>query len=139
LVSSLMVISSPLLVGAGGVKARMTRMGVARISVGLSGVSPSLGAKIFGAPPDQVTTTARMLARFFSIRQVVLGTWVLSMRDANNGNRRRCVQLNLAIDIADLAAILPLFARREMRRTAAMAALLAASATLGWLQILDDL
>ena len=40
---------------------------------------------------------------------------------------------------ADLAAILPMFARAGMRRTAGMAALLAASATLGWLQILDEI
>jgi hypothetical protein len=139
LLSSLAVIKSPLLIGASNVESKMTRMGVARISVGLSTVNPNVGAKIFGAPADQVTTTTRLLARFFAIRNIVLGSWVLTMRDANERDRRRCAQLNLAVDAADLAAIIPVFARKDMRRTATMAALLAASATLGWLQILDEI
>ena len=117
----------------------MTRMGVARISVGLSGANPSLGAKIFGAPTDQVTPVARLLARFFTIRNVALGTWVLTMRDADGRDRRRCVQINLAVDTADLVAIVPVLARQGMRRTAVMSALLAGSAILGWLQILDEI
>jgi len=115
----------------------MTRMGIARITVGLSGAEPGLGAKIFGAPADEMTTTARLLSRFFAIRQVALGSWILAMRDASGRDRRRCVQVNLAVDAVDLIAVTPLFARKGLRRTAAMAAFLAGSATLAWLQILE--
>lgn len=133
------MLSSPLLLGTRDLPGRMTRMGAARVVVGLAGVQPNLGAKIFGAPPEDVNHTTRYVARLFAIRNIVLGSWVLSMRRATGADLRRCVTLNLAVDAADLIAIAPVFARRGLRRTAAMSALLAVSATLGWLQILESL
>jgi hypothetical protein len=133
------VLPSLLLVGTRDVPGRMTRMGVARIVVGLSVAQPDLGARIFGAPPEDVNATARLLARLFAIRNITLGAWALTMRNAKGSDLRRCVTLNLAVDSADLVAIAPAIARRGLRRAAAMSALLAANATLGWLQILNEL
>lgn len=131
--------SSPLLLGARDLRSRVTRMGGARIAVGLTGVRPDVGARIFGAPLEEITPITRLLARFFAVRNIVLGSWVLTMRAAKGGDLRRCVQLNLAVDVADLAAITPLLARARLRRTAVMAAVLATSAILGWRQILEEL
>lgn len=133
------MVGSPLLIGASDLPDRLTRMGSARILVGLSTVKPDVGAKVFGAPPEEVTASARLLGRLFAIRNITLGAWVLSMRRASGDDLRRCVMLNLAVDAADLLAIAPVFARRGLRRTAAISAVLATSATLGWLQILGEL
>jgi len=129
---------SPLLIGTSDARSRMTRMGIARIVVGLNGVVPSVGSHVFGAPPEQMTHAARLLARIFGIRNIVLGSWALMMRDASTDERRRCLQLNMAVDIADLTVVVPAIARRELRRTAIMSTLLGTSAMLGWLQILSD-
>ncbi len=130
---------SLLLIGTHGTESQLTRMGIARIAVGLAGVDPGLGAKIFGAPPEQVTPAARLLARFFTIRNIALGAWVLRIRDAGAEDQRRCAQVNLAVDAADLVVTLPSIFTKDLRRTAIMSSFLAAQATLAWVQVLQDI
>jgi len=129
---------SPLLLGTGNARERTTRMGLARITVGLSTVNTGIGAKIFGAPAEQITTATRLLARLFAVRNIVLGIWTLAVRDASTTERQRCFRLNLAVDVADLAVAVPALLQRDLRRTAVMSIALALSATLGWLQILQE-
>jgi hypothetical protein len=128
---------SPLLIGAHDQRRRLLQMGVARISVGVSiGVAPRLGARVFGAPAEQVTPVAALLARLVAVRNVTLGMWALALRDAGAAERRRFVRYNLAVDVVDLAVITPLLLRRDLRRTAVMAGALATSAIFGWLDLL---
>jgi len=133
------VIQSPLLLGANDIEERIARIGATRIGVGLTiGVSPRLGGRIFGVPGEQLTATARLLARLFAIRNVALGGYALSVRQASAAERRRCFTLNAAIDVADLAVLVPLLFRRDLRRAGLMGSALAISAALAWLELLED-
>ena len=117
----------------------MTRIGVARLAVGSSvGLTTTLAGKVFGAPPEQLTPGARLMARLFGVRNCVLGAWVLAMRDAAVDEQRRCFQFNAAVDIADLVFIVPYLRHRDLRRAALMSAVLATSATLAWFELLDE-
>jgi hypothetical protein len=131
------MIRSPLLLGAHDQRRRLLQLGVTRISVALPiAVSPRLGARIFGTPAEQVTPVAAYLARLFAIRNATLGVWALAVRDASAAERRSCVQYNLAVDVIDMAVIVPLLFRRDLRRTAVMSGALSGSAILGWLELL---
>jgi hypothetical protein len=128
---------SPLLIGAHDQRQRLLRMGITRIAVGLSvGIAPRFGARLFGTPAEQVTPVATLLARLFAVRNAGLGVWALTLRDAGADERRHFVQFNLAVDAIDLAVLLPLLLRRDLRRTAVMSGALASSAMLGWLDLL---
>lgn len=114
-------------------------MGATRIAIGATvGGSTGMAARLFGAPADQVTPTARLLARLFGVRQVVLGAWVLTMRDASDAERRRCFQLNACVDMTDIAVLVPYLLRRGLRRAALLSILLGASETLGWMELLAE-
>ena len=79
---------------------------------------------------------AALLAELVAVRNVTLGAWALALRDAGVAERRRFVRYNLAVDLVDLAVFTPLLMRRDLRRTAIVAGVLATSATLGWLDLL---
>ena len=130
------MLRSPFLMGATTQTDRITRIGVARIGVGSVCLSARLAARIFGAPAEQVTPTARLVTRLFAIRNIVLGAWALAVRDADAEEQRRCFQLNAAVDIADVAVLAPFLLRRDLRRAAVMATALGVSATIGWLELL---
>ena len=125
--------------GARDHRDRITRIAVARLSVGSSvGLATGVTARVFGVPRDQVTPAARLIARLFGVRNCVLGVWALSVRDASAAEQKRCFQLNAAVDIADLAMLMPLLARRGLRRTAIMSSVLAVNATLAWWELLQE-
>jgi hypothetical protein len=132
------MLPSPLLLGARDQRERMTRVGVTRIVLGSSvGLTTTIAAKVFGAPPEQLTTGARFLARLFGVRNCVLGVWTLALRDADPAEQRRCFQFNAAVDIADLLLVIPFLRHRDLRRAAFMSAVLAASVTLAWVELLE--
>ena len=133
------MLRSPILLGARDQRERITRIAAARIMVGSTvGVSTTVAGKVFGAPPDQLTATARLVARLFAVRNCVLGAWTLSIRDAEPGEQRRCFQFNAAVDIADLVIVLAYLRHRGLRRAAFMSAVLAASATAAWFELLQQ-
>lgn len=133
------MIRSPLLLGSRSVEDRLTRLGVARCTVGSSALVTSVATRLFGVPPDEVTATGRMTTRLFGIRNIALGAWALAVRDAGGDERRRCVELNAAVDIADIAVVAPYLLRSGLRRAALMACLLGGSAALGWMELLEEL
>lgn len=133
------MVRSPLFRGASDIEEKIARIAAARIAVGASvTATPGLVARIFGAPTEQLTPSARMLGRLFGIRNVVLGVWALSVRDASAAERRRCFTLNAAVDTADLVVLVPNLLRRDLRRTALMSSALATNAILCWLELLED-
>jgi hypothetical protein len=101
-------------------------------------LAPTLGGRIFGVPSEQINPAARFIARLFGVRQLVLGAWALSVRDAEPAAQKLCVQLNMAVDAADLAVVVPYLLRRDLRRAALMSALLAVSAVSGWYELLGE-
>ena len=132
------MIRSPFMLGASSQSQRMTRIGVARIGVGTEGLATGVAARVFGAPPDQVTPTARMVTRLFGIRNVALGAWTLAVREASAEEQRRCFQVNAAVDIADVVVLAPYLLRADLRRAAFLACALGISATLGWAELLGQ-
>ena len=131
---------SPFLLGASSERERATRVGVARICVGSTLlIATGLARRLFGVPGDQDNAALRVVARLFGIRNVVLGTWVLSARDHGGDERRLCYQLNAATDATDLGILLVGGVKGEgLWRTAAMGWALGGSALLAWLDLIQE-
>jgi len=131
-------IRSPLLVATDTEQDGATRIGMVRMAVGaLPLAAPGLARVLFGLPKTDDTPTVRTVARLFAIRNLVLGLWVLSVRDADVGSRRRCHQLNAAVDALDvLVLVWPVVRRQGLIRFGLGSATLAVSATLAWLELL---
>ncbi len=133
------VVASPILVNAGSERERATRMGVARISVGTTLFTAGIARRLFGVPEAQDNPAVRLTARLAGIRNVVLGAWTLASRDGSADERRRCYQLNAAVDAADVVVLAAVaVAHPELRRAALMGLALGGSALLGWVALLDD-
>jgi hypothetical protein len=130
------MLPSPFLLGAASREDKITRIGAARIGVGSLTLVTGLAARLFGAPPEQVTPTARMMTRLFGVRNIVLGVWALGVREASPEEQRRCFRLNAAVDVADVVVLAPFLLRSDLRRAAFMASALGVSATLAWLDLL---
>lgn len=130
---------SPLLIGTAGERAMATRMGVTRICVGLGPlIAAGLAEVVFGIPHEHDTATTRALGRLFGIRNVVLGTWALSVRDADGEARRLCYRLNAIVDGVDVGILLwPVLRRQGIARFALTSALLGTSAMVAWLELLE--
>lgn len=108
------MIRSPLLVATDTEQDGATRIGMVRMAVGaLPLVAPGLARVLFGLPKTDDTPTVRTVARLFAIRNLVLGLWVLSVRDADVGSRRRCYQLNAAVDALDVLVLVWPVVRRQ--------------------------
>ena len=132
------MIRSPLLVATVTEQDGATRIGLVRVVVGaLPLLAAGLARVLFGLPKKDDTPAVRTIARLFGIRNVVLGLWVLSVRAADPDTRRRCYQLNAAVDALDgLALVWPVVRRQGLIRFGLGSATLAVSATLSWLELL---
>lgn len=132
------MIRSPLLLGTSTERDGTTRIAVVRIVVGTLGLLANRPVqRAFGLPARHDTPTARALARLFGVRNVALGVWALSVRDDSADVRRRCYELNAAVDVADVAVLLwPVLRRQGLARFGITSALLGTSATLTWLELL---
>ena len=76
------VARSPFLLGAGSEREAVNRIGVARICVGsMLLITTGLARRLFGVPAEQDNGALRLVARFFGVRNVVLGAWALMARD----------------------------------------------------------
>ena len=131
---------SPLLLGTGSERERVTRIGIARVCIGSSMLlTTGLARRLFGIPAAQDNGGLRLAARLFGIRNVVLGTWALLSRDQGIDERRLCYRLQAAVDAGDLAALAWAGARGEgLLRPALMGGALGGSAVLAWLDLLGD-
>lgn len=81
-----------------------------RLGLGAMWIAPGLGARIFGLDPEGQPAT-KMLARLFAARDLALGAALLQAR---GGEADRLVDLGMAVDAADLAALVLAAGRREI-------------------------
>lgn len=109
-------------------------MALARIALGLApflAAGPS--ARLLGFPAMHDTATARLMGRFFGVRDIGLGVLVFyALRHPETAPFM--FLFNAFMDAGDLFAILiPLVKRQGIDRAAAASALFALTGGLGWL------
>lgn len=111
-------------------------MGVGRVLIGLAPfVSAGGAARLLGLPAAHDTPTARLMARWFGVRDAGLGVlvfWALAHPEA----LRFVLLFNALTDLGDLLAIgVPLARRQGIDRAAIASAAFALPAGLGWLGV----
>ena len=109
-------------------------MGVGRILLGLAPfVAAGPASRLLGFPGTHDNATARLMARFFGVRDIGLG--VLAFYAIGHPETAPFVFLfNAMMDAGDLFAIsIPLAKRHGIDRGAAFSALFAMGGGLGWL------
>ena len=111
-------------------------MAVARIGLGLAPfVATTPLIRVLGIPAAHDNPTARLMARFFGVRDIGLG--VLALWALRHPEALPFVALfNAAMDAGDLFSIsIPLIRRHGIDRAAALSALLALTGGLSWLVV----
>src|SRR5512140_447813 len=111
-------------------------MGLARIALGLAPfVAAGPSARLVGFPASHDTATARLMGRFFGVRDIGLG--VLAFYAIAHPETAPFIFLfNAFMDLGDLFAIsIPLVKRQGIDRAAMASALFAATGGLAWLVV----
>ena len=109
-------------------------MGVGRILLGLAPfVAAKPASRLLGFPDKHDNPTARLMARFFGVRDIGLG--VLAFYAIKHPEMAPFIFLfNALMDAGDLFAItIPLAKRQGIDRGAALSALFAIAGGMGWL------
>ena len=109
-------------------------MGVGRIALGLAPfVAAGPASRLLGFPAQHDNPTARLMARFFGVRDIGLG--ILAFYAVRHPEAASFIFLfNAMMDAGDLFAIsIPLAKRHGIDRGAALSALFAMGGGLGWL------
>jgi hypothetical protein len=109
-------------------------MGLARIALGLAPfVAAGPAARLLGFPASHDTPTARLMGRFFGVRDVGLG--VLAFYAVRHPDTAPFLFLfNAFMDFGDLLAIaIPLVRRDGIDRAAALSSLFALTGGVSWL------
>jgi hypothetical protein len=115
-------------------------MGIGRILLGLAPfVAAGPSSRLLGFPREHDTATARLMARFFGVRDVGLGVLVFyGLRHPEALGF--LIVFNALTDFGDLAAItIPLARREGINRAALTSAAFALPAGLGWLAVFSQL
>lgn len=115
-------------------KLAITAMGLGRIALGLAPfVAPEATSRLLGFPRAHDTPTARLMARFFGVRDIGLG--VLAFYALRHPEAAGFLFLfNAAMDLGDLiATAVPLVRRQGIDRAALMSAGFAATGGVLWL------
>lgn len=109
-------------------------MGLGRIALGLAPfVAAGSSARLLGFPASHDTATARLMGRFFGVRDIGLGVLVFYAL-AHPATAPFLFLFNALMDAGDLTAIsIPLVKRQGIDRAAALSALFAMFGGLGWL------
>ncbi|MBK9034281.1 MAG: hypothetical protein IPL61_23955 [Myxococcales bacterium] len=109
-------------------------MGLGRVALGLAPfVAAGPSARLLGFPAAHDTATARLMGRFFGVRDVGLGVLVFYAL-AHPEVAPFIFLFNAAMDGGDLVAIsIPLVKRQGIDRAAAASASFALIGGLGWL------
>lgn len=112
-------------------------MGVGRVLLGLAPfVLPETSAKLLGIPRVHDTPSARLMARFFGVRDVGLGVLV-AYALLHPAMLSFILLFNGLTDLGDLVAIsIPLLKRQGIDRTAWTSAAFAAPAAVAWMTVL---
>ena len=109
-------------------------MGIGRILLGLAPfVAAKPASRLLGFPDKHDNPTARLMARFFGVRDIGLG--VLAFYAVKHPEAAPFLFLfNALMDAGDLFAItIPLVKRQGIDRGAALSALFAIAGGMGWL------
>ncbi len=112
----------------------LTAMALGRIAIGLAPfVAARPSSRLLGFPSSHDNATARLMGRFFGVRDVGLGAlvlWALRHPDA----LPFVILFNAFMDLGDLfSTAIPLVRRHGIDRGAAASALMAGSAGVLWL------
>jgi hypothetical protein len=112
----------------------LTAMGIGRIILGVAPfVAAGPASRLLGFPPSQDSPTARLMGRFFGVRDIGLGVltfWALRHPEALSF----VLLFNAATDFCDLiSTTIPLIGRHGIDRAALVSAGFAGSAMLAWL------
>jgi len=108
-------------------------MGLARIALGLAPfVAAGPASRMLGFPAAHDTPTARLMARFFGVRDIGLG--VLAFYAVRHPEAAAFIFLfNAFMDLGDLVSIaIPLVKRDGIDRAAALSSLFALTGTVSW-------
>lgn len=114
----------------------VSAMGLARIGLGLAPfVAAGPSSRLLGFPRAHDTATARLMGRFFGVRDIGLG--VLAFYAVKHPEIAPFIFLfQAAMDAGDLISIaIPLVRREGIDRAALGSALFAATGMLGWLVV----
>jgi len=114
----------------------VSAMGLARIGLGLAPfVAAGPSSRLLGFPRAHDTATARLMGRFFGVRDIGLG--VLAFYAVKHPEIAPFIFLfQAAMDAGDLVSIaIPLVKREGIDRAALASALFAATGMLGWLVV----
>jgi hypothetical protein len=112
----------------------LATMGVGRVVLGLAPfVAVGLSARLLHLPKAQNTAVARLMARFFGVRDIGLGLIVFYAL-AHRELLPVAALFNASMDAGDLIAIsIPLLRREGIDRSAWTSAWFAGTALLAWL------
>src|SRR5277367_1186942 len=111
-------------------------MGIGRIALGLAPfVAAGPASRLLGFPARQDNPTARLMGRFFGVRDIGLG--VLAFYAIRHPETAGFIfMFNAWMDAGDLLAIaIPLVKRQGIDRAAAGSALFALIGGIGWLTV----
>lgn len=112
----------------------VSAMGLARIALGVAPfVAAAPSARLLGFPAAHDTPTARLMARFFGVRDIGLGVLAFYAL-AHPETAPFLFAFNMFMDLGDLLAIaIPLVKREGIDRAAVGSALFALIGGLAWL------
>lgn len=104
-----------------------------RLLIGLAPiVAASTTSRLLAFPPEHDNATARLMARWFGVRDIGLGALVVTFLDDASG-LRKVLWLNLATDLCDAAMIaVPLVRRQGIDRAALLCLAFACGGALSW-------
>jgi len=109
-------------------------MGLGRIALGLAPfIAAGPSSRLLGFPASHDTATARLMGRFFGVRDIGLG--VLAFWGLRHPEALPFVMLfNAFMDLGDLVSIaIPLVKRQGIDRAAALSAMFAFTGGAAWL------
>jgi hypothetical protein len=112
----------------------ITSMGLGRIALGVAPfVAAGASARLLGFPAAHDTATARLMGRFFGVRDIGLG--VLAFYALSHPDTAPFIYLfNAFMDFGDLVAIaIPLVKRQGIDRAALASAMFAATGGTLWI------
>ena len=114
----------------------LTAMAFGRFAIGAAPfVAPGITSRMLGFPVAHDTPTARLMARFFGVRDIGLG--VLALWATRHPEALTFVMLfQAAMDAGDLASTaIPVLRRQGIDRAALRSAMFAATGGLAWIVV----
>ncbi len=112
-------------------------MGAGRAGIGVMSIAaPSLSAKIVGYPAAHDNPTARMMARLFGVRELLLAYLVVDAVRGPDGPSPSVFALQAAVDASDIVVQgWPLIKREGLDRAAVSGIALAGVAACAWVRL----